>query len=698
MLGVLVGQRGDLVRARALIEESIAVKPLPAYYQNLAHTLRLLGDHDQALQAARTAHELDASDPKSHLALVDALYYLGRHREALAACRELIDGRPGLAEAHNSCGRVFQALGRLEEATAAYRVALDFKADLFEAYGNLAGVLLLRNLLEDALAVYRAAARRNPRLPGIQSEIGKVLQELGRADEAQDCFRKALAEEPQSFANRWRLVNGHLRLIYRSDEEIESARAAYANSLHELAADIETWSEAARATAADSVGGTQPYYLAYQGKNDRDLQQAYGQMMCRIMQTRYPQYTERPAPVPQTPGERIRVGFASGYFSRHSIWKIPISGWIETLDRDRFELFGYHLGSKSDAQTQKARSLISQFRAGAATIEQWAQSIRNDRLDVLVYPELGMDPLSFRLATLRLAPVQAVYGGHPQTSGLPTMDYFLSSDLMEGPNADSHYTERLVRLANLSVHYEPPETGDLKISRADLGLTADSIVFWCCQVPFKYLPKYDSVFAKIAQRVKNARFVFIRYRRGPAVTEILQQRLSRCFSEYGLSAREHCIFLPTMDFGRFNAVARLADIYLDTIEWSGNNSLLESLAWNTPPVVLPGAMMRGRHALAILAMMGITEAIATTVDDYVDIAVRLALEPELRAAIAARVAEAKHALYRDAASVRSLEAFLIGVTERGIENYQLPDLSRISQQIDNFLIAPLAHDDRDRQA
>ncbi|MGC1587318.1 MAG: hypothetical protein WA791_16745 [Rhodomicrobium sp.] len=258
---------------------------------------------------------------------------------------------------------------------------------------------------------------------------------------------------------------------------------------------------------------------------------------------------------------------------------------------------------------------------------------------------------------------------------------------MEGPEADEHYTERLVRLSNLAVYYEPPAVNKIGMRRAGIGVPDDAAVYWCCQFLSKYPPQYDSIFARIAKRVRQARFVFIRYQHGACVVEILEERLRRAFAEEGLSSSEHCIFLPPMDFGRFNAVAQLSDVYLDSIGWSGCDSLLEAIAWNLPPVILPSSLMRGRHAVAIMAMMGVTETIASNLDDYVDIAVRLGLSSGERTAVSARIAENKHKVYRDISAVRSLETFIATVVEHGIEAYTQPARSPLALSIDQLASA-----------
>ena len=99
-------------------------------------------------------------------------------------------------------------------------------------------------------------------------------------------------------------------------------------------------------------------------------------------------------------------------------------------------------------------------------------------------------------------------------------------------------------------------------------------------------------------------------------------------------------------------------MFLDSLGWSGCNSLLESLAHDLPVVTMPGALMRGRHGSAILTMMDATETIANTVDEYVAMAVRLGRDMAWREVVKARMAANKHRLYGDRACIAALEDFL----------------------------------------
>ena len=354
----------------------------------------------------------------------------------------------------------------------------------------------------------------------------------------------------------------------------------------------------------------------------------------------------------------MRVGIVSGFFRQHSNWKVPIKGWLSQLDRRHFRIFGYHTGLPQDAETKAAAALCDRFVQGPQPIEGWRAEIVADAPHVLIYPEIGMDTVATILAAQRLAPVQCNSWGHPDTSGFPTLDYYLSSDLMEPRMArtitlNSWSGCPISRsIMNRSMYNRP------SIARQDLGLRSTAIVYWCGQSLYKYLPQFDEVFPRIAQAVGDCQFAFIQYHKGPRLTELFRRRLDRAFNTFGLKADDHCVFLPRLDQREYVAATGQCDVFLDSINWSGGNSTFESLLHDLPVVTMPGPFMRGRHSMAILRMMGVTETIAATIDDYVSIAVRLAQDVPWRMAVRAKISASKHYVYFDRACIGGLEHFL----------------------------------------
>jgi len=653
-LAVALQDQGRLAEAIGHYRRALACAPelVDAAY-NLGTALQRHGDADQAAAQYRWVLARCPDHAEAHNNLGNLRYAAGAIDEAMALYRRATALAPGLAEAHYNLGTALQQRGRFDEAVIAYRAALALKPDYASAHANLGTALQALGRLDEAAGQYRRALALRPDRADAHYNLGTVFQQQGQVDEAAACHRRALALAPDHPKARFGLCIAQLPLVYQSPAEIDRRRAAYADALAALAAAVSQ--EPAGAALEEAVGASQPFYLAYQGRCDRDHQQRYGALVCGIMARRHP---PAPLPEPPGPGEPVRVGIVSGFFRDHSNWKIPIRGWLGQLDRRRFQVFGYHTGPLQDAETAVAAGLCRRFVQGPLTLDGWLDVILADAPHVLIYPETGMDPMAARLAAMRLARHQCAAWGHPETSGFPTLDSFLSSDLMEPPDGDRHYTERLVRLPNLSIWYEPPVLPPVTLTRPDLGFRPGATVCWCAQSLFKYLPQFDPVFPRIAREAGDCQFAFIGYPRGEGVTADFRDRLGQAFAAHGLSAEAFCVFLPPLAPARFVAAIGLCDMVLDSIGWSGCNSTLESLAHDLPVVTLPGPLMRGRHGLAILTRMGVTETVATDPDHYVALAVRLARDPTWRQAISRRIGAGKHRLYRDRAAIEGLETIL----------------------------------------
>lgn len=619
-------------------------------HNNRGAVLAALGRDEEALESYRKAIAIKPDYVDAHYNRGTSLRTLGRHEESIKALDRALALQPNHAKAHNNRGATLETSGKVADALAAYDRALALNPTFAEARLNRGRALAQLDRFDESLANFSIAIEHSPNDGEAYYNRGTIYLDQGRNDEAAADFAKALTLKPGFPHARFAACFAELPVAYIDETEIPRRRAAYEQKLRALSADIDAG--LLEGDLVKAIAAKYPFFLAYQGDNDRPLQQIYGGMIDRIIAQRYP---AAELARPPAPGEPIRVGIVSAFFYLHSNWKIPIKGWISQLDRTRFKIFGYHLGTRRDSETDVAAGMCDRFVHRVLDIDGWRREILSDRPHVLIYPGLLMDNFSLQLAAQRLAPVQCTSWGHPETSGLPTLDYFLSSDGMEPADADDHYTEKLVRLPNLSIYYEDVAVPAEPLTRAELGLRADATVFWSGQSLYKYLPQYDDVFARIATQVPNSQFVFLRHQRGPQVTELVQTRLKRAFAARGLNVDDHCLFLGRMSLSKFVAAMGLADVFLDSIGWSGCNSALESLPHNLPIVTLPGATMRARHSLAILNMMGVTDTIATDIDNYVAIAARLAHEPEVRRALSRRIAENKHKVYRDRACITALE-------------------------------------------
>ncbi len=723
LLGVVALQSGRLEAAIELIGKAIALNDtIAAAHNNRAVALQKLGRIDAALADFAVANALEPDYAEAHNNRGEALRALGCLDEALVAFDKAITLNPDYAIAHNNRAIVLRKIGLLEAALASYDIAIALQPDYAEAHGNRGNVLLdlqhteaalasydtalalapdyaeayggrgnalleldrpqealssydraialqpnyaeaysdrgsaLRTLQcpREALASYARAIALKPDDPGPYFSRGELLRFEGRTDDAVASFEAGILADPLHGACRLAACLAQIPVLYGSQAEIALRRQRYLAALERLAAAVV---EPRVMHSVAAVIGIPPFYLPYQGENDVVPQSIYGRLVCRMLADTRPTPPLAPR---QTHTGRIRLGIASGYFNSHTVFKLFLEGWLTEIDRDRFEVIGFHTGRRADRVTARAAGLCDRFVQGLPSKSAWREAIAGAAPDVLLYPEIGMDAVVGWLAPQRLAPVQCTAWGHPETTGMPTVDYFLSSDLMEPPDGEAHYTERMVRLPRLGLHYTPHETPPQAIDRAALGLDLAVPIFWSGQSLFKYLPQYDWMFPRIAQAVGACRFVFVTTVT-PALTAVFRERLDRAFAASGLDAEKYCVILPSMPHDRFIGVAGLADVILDPPGWSGGKSTLDCLAIDPAIVTLPGRFMRGRHTTAILRQIGCETTIAESPDEYVAIAARLALDSAWRTQVKGAVAERKSRAFRDLPYIGALEAFLTDV-------------------------------------
>ncbi|WP_322703267.1 tetratricopeptide repeat protein [Nostoc sp. DedQUE04] len=688
-LGFSLQQQGKLEEAIACYEKALLILPdsieVQINIKNILHIQGKLSPEEQAHYAElneqfalgkqkagdfkiaelyyRQAIALQPDLVSSHTNLGEVLQKQGRFNDAIDSYQQALKIKPDYHYAYHNLGYLFQEKGKFAEAIEAYEKTLSIQPNFAITYNNLGNIFRAQNKFDAAIESYQKAIKIRPDVDYIYSNLGTALRDDNQIEAAVQAFEQAVKVNPNYNMAKFGACMSQLPVIYSNVDEIAFRRNQYQQYLQDLAKYYELTNREGRAKASEAVGAFQPFYLTYQGLNDRDLQRTYGEMIFQIMSSRYPQDCQPLALPNLDKNQKVRIGIVSGFLSSHSNWKIPIKGWVENIDRSEFELFGYYTGDKKDYSTMSATKTFDKFVQGVRSTEQWCEVITKDRLHILIFPEFGMDPMALKLGCLRLAPIQMTSWGHPETSGLPTIDYYLSSDLMEPENAQEHYTEKLVRLPNLSIHYMPLAIPPEEIKKPDIGLKEDDIFFWCCQSLYKYLPNHDDVFPSIAKELGNSKFVFIKSK-SEEITEKFRQRLNHAFAELGLDYQNHCLFLSFLNDRKFAGTTAIANVFLDSIGWSGCNSTLESIAHNIPVVTLPGELMRSRHSLAILQMMGIEETIASNKSEYVQIAIRLGKDAKYRQYISQQVAENKHKLYGDLKPVRALEDFILQLVNK----------------------------------
>ena len=531
----------------------------------------------------------------------------GRTREAIAALRNALEARPGSAEIANRLGNLLQTVGDGLAATRAYRRAVAANPAFIPALQNLGYSLINQGATDEGLASLRRAQELNP--SGITDAV------------------IALA----------------LPVIYAHEKEVAARR-------DRLEANVQMMLDSGRTIDTTDQAVPTNFYCVYQGRNDRPVHQKLGRVFQGV-DTTGGRGVRRDR-------ERPRIGLLSAYFRAHTIGRLNL-GRVQHLDRDRFDVVVLSAQESEDPMDQAFRDAAETFVHVPHEIGAARTLIAEQDLDLLLFADVGMDTMTSTLVYSRMAPIQMVTWGHPVTTGSPTIDYFLSSEDLELPDADEHYTEQLIRRPTLGTYYHRPAVPDLDGARAAFGLPDDAHLYACPQTLFKFHPEFDPLLAGILRADPQGVIVLIEGR-FPQWTNLLYERFTRTMPDVVNRIR----WLPGLPHERFLQLYAISDVALDPTTFGGGNTTYEALAMGTPVITLPGPFLRSRISHALYRKMDYDEPIAASADEYVDKAVRAATDPDYRGQLRAEIARRSPVLFEDVAEISDLEGCFSELLDR----------------------------------
>jgi predicted O-linked N-acetylglucosamine transferase (SPINDLY family) len=652
LLGVLLAATGNYLEATKLLNHAVTVNNNdPIVFNNLGVALKELSQKDLALENYNRAIELNPAYAEAYLNRANVFKDDGQHREALDDCSKAIIFKPEYAEAHYCRGVLLQQLEDWNAALENYNVALQLDPNYADAYLNRGVIFHNLKKLDDALVDYNQAIQLDPNYADAHYNRGCLLRDLASPIEAKISLSRALELQPNHAFARWALALLPIPLLRRDDDNIDAAREELFTELVSL----DLWFDASKIDNAHStVGISQPFYLAYQEFNNKELLNLYGSICTKLM-GKYEKQSQL-TPTQLTTSKKIRIGIVSHHIHTHSVWDAFTKGLLLNIDSARFEVFIFYVGNYFDDETRLAKSSATFFISGVKSVDEYSKEIIKQGIEVLIYPEIGMHAITTQLASLRLSPLQIASWGHPETTGLSTIDYYLSGDLFEPHDAQLAYSEKLLRLPNLGCNSSERLIKPADIDIQKLGLTSEKPILLCPGNLFKYTPEYDWVFAEIANRLSECQLVF--FSKNDHWLSIFKNRLAVQFKKRNLQIDDYVIFIPWLKPSDFYGLMGCANVFLDTIGFSGFNTALQSIECSLPIVTRKSQFMRGNLAGGILKRMRMFELIANDEDQYINLAIRLVEDKEFSSLIRKNITQRRSILFNDPEPISALENFL----------------------------------------
>jgi predicted O-linked N-acetylglucosamine transferase (SPINDLY family) len=457
-----------------------------------------------------------------------------------------------------------QDLGRFDESIETYRALVKQYPDDFLAQTNLGQLLSQQWKMDEAEAALRQALRAQPDFPQAWNNLATVLKEMGRLEEALDCYRKAIAIAPDFLIAQ----NNYLLMIHYS-QNFDGPQ---------IVAEMKKW-------------------------NDRFAQST-------------PKLVD-PKNVDRTAKRKLRIGYVSPDFGDHVVGKNMLPLFREH-NREAFEIYSYSNLPRGDAITDEFRRLSHKWREVSNLSDAAvAEMILNDRIDILV--DLAGHTHRNRLLTFarKPAPVQVTFGGYPGGTGLTAMDFHLTDQYLDPPGmTENHYTEKLIRMPDSFWCYDPIAMGvtDGPPINELPALSNGYVTFGCLNNLGKISERSLNLWNSILADVPNSKILLLAPE-GSCRTRIIEK--------LGVDS-SRVQFVGRMSRQDYLLTHHRIDLALDSLPYGCHTTGLDCLWMSVPIVTRVGETAAGRAVFSHLSNLGLTDLSADTDEKFVQLATSLA--------------------------------------------------------------------------
>ncbi len=562
----------------------------------------------------------------------------GQFDLAEASYREALQLVPDLPRALLNLGNLMGLKGDQAEAEAQYRLAIRSDPDFGPAYGNLGRLAILREDMQEAVALYRKAIELLPVAQSVEarSSLGHALMRLKRRQEAIEVMQSVLDVDPNHVTALRHLGS----MLFFEDRKSDAATylerlvALISNDPKVLARLAKCYGDMGmipkalefldRALPFDPDDPDLGMMRTFAGNYDPDCSvdqrfQEHLDFSERYLSRYYPTCIVHGNSRDQE--KQIRVGYVSADFKEH-----PVARFVEPLflhhDRNRFQVHAFSSATRHDEVNLRLKSEVDHWHEVASlSDEAVSKLVRRESIDILIDLSGITDGHRLGIFARKPAPVQATWLGYLGTTGLKTMDYRICDGFTDPPGlTEDFHIEQLARMPNCQWCHMPysgappvapspwQENGYITLGAFNyFGKVNDSVL---------------SLWTEVLLAVPTGKLHLAAVPVGRG-----EQRVIDFMAEKGIGAERIC-FAPRQSYQGYLASISEVDLALDPFPYNGGTTSFDVLFMGVPLVTLVGDRSISRGGYSILSNLGLTNFIAHSKEEYVEIIKAMTSEPE----------------------------------------------------------------------
>jgi len=651
ILGAILTDQKKLNEAIIKYKKSIEINPDYAEgYNNLGSVLYKLKKFDESIEAYKKAIKIKPNFAEGYNNLGITFKEIGKYDESIEAYKKAIKIKPNFAEAYNNIGIVYKELKKFEKSVNNYLKAIQIKSDYAEAYYNYANLLAEMQKINDAILNYKKAIELNDHYYEAYNNLGNLLKDIIKINDAQKYLDKLITLRPDHIGYK---INRNLLIppICETSKEISYFRNEYEKGI-ELLKKYKYFNK----NPAQSIG-THFFYLAYHNEDNLKIMKNTSSLFRKILPNI--NYTSKNIEIDKNK-DKIKIGFISEFLTNHTVGRI-FNGFIKNLNKKKFEIVVFHTSqTKEGLLKNEIDNAADKVNTLSNEITSQHKEIENEKLDILFYTDIGMSPTTYFLAFSRLAPIQIVSWGHTETTGIDTIDYFLSSRFFESNIKYNKYSERLICLNQIPAFYEPIKNIKLNKTRSELGLPENVNLYGCPQSLFKLHPDFDMVMSSILKKDNKGYIILVEGKENESKEKYWSEALQKRWSKSFPILNKKVIFLKRLSQSDYLSLCKCVDVLLDPMHFGAGYTFLLTTLVGTPTITLPGKYLRKNMTFAAYMQMQLSSPpIAKNYEEYVNLAVELAENKKKNASLREEIKIAANKyLYNNSIVLKDFEKFL----------------------------------------
>lgn len=357
------------------------------------------------------------------------------------------------------------------------------------------------------------------------------------------------------------------------------------------------------------------YYAAHVGYND-----LFNELAQFNHESKY-----RLEAIKRKPVGKIRIGYISPDLRYHVVLRFC---WVmlANYDKEHFEVYCYHNNPNEDNYSEDIKAMTDNWRnISGMKAEQAAKVIYDDKIDILVDLAGHTKGSGLPVMAYKPAPVQISGIGYFATTGLKTVDYFISDKYLA--SEPECFVEDIIALEHSHFCYAPlyeaPETGMAPC------LEKGYITFGSFNAIRKINDEVLELWTEILKAVPDSHLLL----KGSVFDdeygyELFCQRLAK----YGIDvqSKDWQERIELRGFSNEYLQEYLdMDIALDTFPYPGGGTTCDALYMGVPVITLSGNSHGERFGKSLLENIGLSEFVVYNKQSYFDLAVALAGDKEI---------------------------------------------------------------------